>query len=179
MKRTLAILLALMLVGCAALAEAAVQDEGFVFRNGITWGMTPEEVAAAENIEEADAFDYGEKLTFMEFEDVKALANTEGDANFIFLNGALVVCGYEFDEEDIDVQTVLEAVKAEYGEPTDSDPATLNALLGALTGPSELEDGAFFAGWTLPDGTYVGITDSFDDIELAYFDAPAIGAQAE
>ncbi len=179
MKRTLAILLALMLVGCAALAEAAAQDEGFVFRNGITWGMTPEEVTATENIEEADAYDYGETLTFMEFEDVEALANAEGDANFIFLNGALVVCGYEFDVEDTDLQTVLDAVKAEYGEPTDDDPAALNALLDALMGPSEMEDGAFFAGWTLPDGTYVGITDSFDDIELAYFDAPAIGAQAE
>ena len=53
------------------------------------------------------------------------------------------------------------------------------SVLGALTGPSELEDGAFFAGWTLPDGTYVGITDSFDDIELAYLDSPTIGAQAE
>ena len=41
MKKIMAILMALLLVGCAALAEAAAQDEGFVFRNGITWGMTP------------------------------------------------------------------------------------------------------------------------------------------
>ncbi len=179
MKKIMAIVLALLLVGCAALAEAAAQDAGFVFRNGITWGMTPEQVAAAENNPDADAYD-DEALCFMKFEDVEALAGLEGDANYIFLNHALVVCGYQFDVVNADLETVLAAMTAEYGEPTDSDPAALNAMLGNLyDSTDELADDAFFAGWTLPDGTYVGMTDSFGDIEVAFLDVAVLNAEVE
>ena len=173
MKKVFAVMLAvaLMLTGAAL-------GEGFAFRNGVAWGMTPDEVLATEGDAESDRMDAPGGLTIVIIDDID-FDGIEGDANYVFLNDALVVCGYTFELDDTSVEAVAEKAVALYGEPTDTDPAELTALLAQVNDAGDIEDDAYYVAWHLEDGTLVALTDNFGDVELAYVDAVGIRAGSD
>ena len=80
MKRIVSVLLlAVLMLFCAA-----AMAEGFSFRNGITWGMTYDEVDATEGAEKdtyESTTDEGRAIKGLEFQDV-SVAGTKADAAF-------------------------------------------------------------------------------------------------
>ena len=179
MKKMMILLLCMVLACGAALAEAG----SFSFRNGVVWGMTQEEVVAAEGSQEYDTFEVSAKMAGIEYDDV-VTSGVEAELNYLFINGALMIAGYEYDDEDIDILTLSQTLDAKYGAHEQADVDRLVALMKAYR-PDNADYAELFSDedsasitWTLPDGTYILLTDAYGDIQLAYFDEAAILASA-
>ena len=174
MRRILAIVLALLLCG-AAMAEGT----GFAFRNGITWGMTEDEVLAAEGGAEHQRNEMEPGLSLIVIED-DMTTGAKGDVNYVFMNGALVMDGYYYHTGDISADELSAALSEKYGEPAPADIPRFLAVMTALHGetPPDLPEGALFWNWTLEDGTYIVLTTSWDtdmdELSLGYIDEAAI-----
>ena len=170
MKKLIAIMLALLFCG-AALAEGA-------FPEGIAWGMSPDEVVALEGEDACERFpvEDGMEIVTRAGVSVEPFGGVEANLNCVFRADQLALCGYGFDSSDLDVDGALAALTGLYGEPTDSDFANMMELRSLLMGvPDEsvdegLEEGAFYAGWTLEDGIYLILTDNYGSVEVAWFE---------
>ena len=176
MKRRIALVLVMTLMGCAALAEA----QAFSFRDGVAWGMTQDEVLAAEGNPEYKSFNANDGMTGIEIDDA-AIAGVEADLMYNFMNGSLVMCGYEFDAEDITVDALAEQLASEYGPESEADYAAVvevyNIMFGAGGMTEEFLTEREAHCWTLEDGTILLLVAySDDDLDLAYMDAAGIRA---
>ena len=165
MKKIVAILLAaLMFCTCFACAE----ESAFTFRNGLHWGMTPDEVLAAEGRTEYWDFD---ELSYTastgELEDLM-VSKFEADITYLFVNGQLACLEigldlwHEYDAEDIEY--LKQALSIVYGEadPNLPVPATVAALM-------EMSDYTVVCGWQPAADSYVAILSNGRYIELGYF----------
>ncbi|MBR6667875.1 MAG: hypothetical protein IKL25_05895 [Clostridia bacterium] len=165
MKKIIAALLAaLMLCTCFACAE----ESAFTFRNGLHWGMTPDEVLAVEGRTEYWDFDelsYTASIT--ELEDLM-VSKFEADIVYFFVEGKLAcveidpALWHEYDAEDIEY--LKQALSIVYGEadPNLPVPATVAALM-------EMSDYTVVCGWQPTEDTYIGIMSNGNYIELGYF----------
>ncbi|MDO4867190.1 MAG: hypothetical protein Q4C10_11615 [Clostridia bacterium] len=177
MKKLITLLLVLALMGCAALAEA----QAFSFRNGVAWGMTQDEVLAAEGNPNYEAFDAGDgSMTGIEIDDVTA-AGVEAELMYNFMNGSLVMCGYEFDADDVTIDALAEQLTGKYGPESEADYAAIVEIYNIMFGPGRMTE-EFLSGrsprcWQLEDGTILLlIAYSDDDIDLAYMDGTGLRA---
>ena len=177
MKKLIALLLVLALMGCAALAEG----QAFSFRNGVAWGMTLDEVLAAEGNPEYDVYDTNNSgITGVEIDDV-SVAGVEADLMYNFMNGSLVMCGYEFDAEDITIDALAEQLAGEYGLESEADLAAIAEVYSIMFGAGSMTEEFLSVRptrcWLLEDGTFLLlIAYSDDDIDLAYIDGAGIRA---
>ena len=177
MKKLIALLLVLALMGCAALAEA----QAFSFRNGVAWGMTVDEVLAAEGNPEYETFNSGDGvMTGLEIDDATA-AGVEADLMYNFTNGRLVMCGYEFDAEDVTIDALAEQLAVKYGPASESDFAAVVEIYNIMFGPGKMTEEFLTERssrcWMLEDGTILLLIAYSDDaIDLAYMDGTGIRA---
>lgn len=102
-------------------------EEPFVFRNGITWGMSKAEVMALENGEASEYEEFG--LIGLIYGDVR-ISRFNGELCYYFLNDALVVCGYQvsYDHTQESFEYLKKAYSAKYGEPEEGNMESLYAL---------------------------------------------------
>lgn len=165
MKKTLAILL--LLVFCfTALAEEAA-DFTFSFRNGIAWGMSVEEVLAAEGNPKCEVEDEDDAQS-IEIEDVE-YGDAKCDLDYEFLDNELFMITLDFDTEEEtitfdDLKAKLVEVYGEPGEFSDEVKAELEE--------EDLEDLDSISSWTLADGTNIWLMEDTDehDIEIVFTD---------
>ena len=174
MKRILAIALALLVIGCAALAEDV---QSFALENGVAWGMSPSEVLAIEGDTDADYQSIG-KGTLLAVDDT-AFRGREADAGYVFVNDALAMALFALDAEDADPGALIAEMDAEYGEHRDDRGSAYFNATSHLTGilytimPEIRGVGAL---WVLPDGTQamvltdVGYGYEADDVLVAFID---------
>jgi len=120
MKKLIATLMVLALI--IAVAATAVADEApaFTFRNGVTFGMTPDEVAATETVgmPEVDIEHTHGPVTFkeLEYEDVPDEGIT-ADVKYLFVDEALVAIRCDYDHKVISYDTIRAELAAAFGEP--------------------------------------------------------------
>lgn len=146
--------LAWMLVLVFCLGGAAMAEEtGFVFRNGVTWESTPEEVRQSESAEgNENEFDGWIKLAYYETSASKFTA----DLFYCFQDGEMYCCGYNFgDLPEGDREYLTKALSSKYGETETSDPEALRTLM-CLMEPHE-EELLDVQNWRLDDGTYIAM----------------------
>ena len=171
---------------CAGTCMAAQTDE-FTFRNGVTWGMSLADVIAAENIteepEDRMMLPDGKEMLLLEDEDVTA-AGLEADSEYIFVDDALYVCGYEFGDET-DIDKLLESMEAKYGV---SQPVNWELFAKLMTPlfPDEIESQMsymqsveFSCEWDIDEQLYIMLYSDGGDIDLAYFDRADLLAWAD
>ena len=127
MKKLTAALMALMMV-FALVCAAAENAEPFTFRNGIAFGMSMEEVLAAETeqVHEIDTEHTHGPVTFAEAEYEHIRENdVPADIKYLFVEDKLVAIRMEFETRDIAYETVKADLAAQGGEFTALDLALL------------------------------------------------------
>lgn len=187
MKRSLSLILALLLLLPVAFAEKA--DE-FTLRDSITWSSTPEEVEAiVGDLSWSEEMNGGLGGLVQAYSNV-SFGNCSGEFQAIFVGdyNQLVSMGYEL--ADFPENQTLEQAVADLKAGLDAKYAPAEFELSALTelfsdyarllsddSPSfsEADISGNFYRWTAFDGTEIYLTDGIDDHwEIIYFNAPGI-----
>jgi len=140
--------------------------DAFRFRDGIRWGMNPQQVKALEN----------ENMVERVLQDWAIMVTTEkvavsrftADLVFIFRQEQLKMIVYEFQRQDAesDFQYLTGALCSLYGEQKEADPSMIRVLMDAVNpGRYKTDELKKAYGWLLSDGTalfqYQYAADSF------------------
>ena len=145
-----------LLIGNAPASSS--EDDSFVFRDGITWGMSKEDIIALEGNDYRSVstdFEDFELLNYMD----KQVSDYPAELNLAFYQNSLICAGYFFypdSQEDID--NLILAYTTKYGE---SHPGKEDFLkLYQLTQPDYAEycaayDEDNFFKWYAPGNTYI------------------------
>ena len=130
--------------------------DAFRFRDGIRWGMNPQQVKAleSENMVERVLQDWAIMVTTEKV----AVSRFTADLVFIFRQEQLKMIVYEFQrqEADSDFQYLTGALCSLYGEQKETNPTMVRVLMDAVNpGRYKAEALTKACGWLLSDGTAV------------------------
>ena len=130
--------------------------DAFRFREGIRWGMNPQQVKAleSENMVERVLQDWAIMVTTEKV----AVSRFTADLVFIFRQEQLKMIVYEFQRQDAenDFQYLTGALCSLYGEQKEADPSMVRVLMDAVNPGRYQADGLTKAyRWLLSDGTAV------------------------
>ncbi|MGN1069916.1 MAG: hypothetical protein ACI4P5_05855 [Candidatus Fimadaptatus sp.] len=178
MKVRLAVSISLILImlfctcACAEEMGDTQESEPFVFRNGIMWGDSMEQVIAAENSDDYKEDNLGnwQGIGYK----LAAVSNfTSRILVYAFADNQLMCIYYEFPDTfpEESRQYLLAALESKYGESVQTDSETIVQLLN-LIAPMERELTDIHS-WYLDDGTriaFFAMHDYYDIYYLFYFD---------
>ncbi len=188
MKRSLSLILALLLLLPVALAE----PEEFTLRDGVTWSSTPAEVEAV-----VGDLSWSEKMNgglggFVQAYSNIPFGNCSGEFQALFVGDyhQLISMGYELADfpEDQTLEQAVNDLKAGLDAkytPVEFDLPALTELFSDFArllsddSPSfsEADISGNFYRWTAFDGTEIYLTDGVDDRwQIIYFNVPGIEA---
>lgn len=154
----------------AAAPEAPAEGDGFTFRNGLHWGMTPEEVLAAEQqtafVQEVPLSDHivGRALS------VK-VSNFDVTGVYYFVdNGLAAVDFYPATAKNEDVSYLGNALKQVYGDTSLLDAAIQEKLYTVIAAARGSLDGIELPkyGWCPQDGTVIIMFHHHGTFDLIY-----------
>ena len=172
MKKLLSVVLCLaLLLSTAGFAAAELDEDGFVFRGGVRWGMTPEEVAASQEEQTSYPPD-GDGTTAVLRVTFPAVSVFRADMlYYCFENSSLYAAFYLFESENPTLY-LKRALGSLYGESGESAEirAEFEAVLGQVpTVAVRAENVASLGQWQTEDGTVILLA-AVDDIwVLAYY----------
>ena len=202
MKKPISILLCLVILFSVLPRCFAGNEDEFVFRDGITWGMSVAEVKEHEKPRIAEELNTeGSNYTYIGYEGVPVSSYPNANLFYMFKNGMLYGAIYSLDNaSDQTVDYILDALSSKYGVPgklgytevvkimlylydlavqtasADSwewfDPNNVDESLGV----TEATKGTVRlpgSSWELPDGTYIVYPDkSLSGIPLLLYFSP-------
>ena len=193
MKRIAAFLAALLTVFCAVSAGAEETVPGFRemietptptpapdafrFRDGIRWGMNPQQVKALENeaMTERTLQDWSIMLT----NEKVAVSRFTADLVFMFRQDRLAMISYEFQRKEpaADFVYLCGALSSVYGDMAAADPAKIKNLMDAIN-PNRFKTEAITEawGWNAPDGTAVYLYYFSPEAFAVMYVSPELGA---
>ena len=157
------------------LPEETVMDSvKFVFRNGVTWDASMEEVMASET-GECDSETW-EEFNVLGYTAV-SVSNYSADLVYIFHEDILVSAYYYFDllpTEDYDY--LVAAISSKYGMPITSATSRQATIMNIIVpGDYDLYE---VTNWELNDGTYIALfsmdEDEEDEFALMYSNEDAL-----
>ena len=176
MKKLIAILLTLCVL-CTGFATFA-DEAPFTFRNGITFGMSMEDVIAAETSRryEIDTERTRGGVTFaeVEFEHVTE-NNVRADLTYLFLDNKLVAIRVNYETRDIRFDQVKSNLVEKFGQSASVDVTLLGNGIFAVDDDGRLERKAeaIVAGSMMIvmelDGDDIDVT--FVDLSAAFINA--------
>jgi hypothetical protein len=178
MKKLIALMMVLCLLcaAAAAAAETTTTEEGLVFPNGVKFGMSPEEVAAAEGAPgKKDVEHTHGGITFDELEYEKVIEshfnNAKVDKHYLFIDGKLVGLCIELKSRDYSYEE-LKASFAAIAEFAALDYAALGNGIYVLDDEGEPEHNAVAF---VKDDVMVVIEpdDDGEDLDLTFVDLTA------
>lgn len=193
MKRITALLCAFAILLClpAAAEEATVPGiwaamesttatpapDAFRFRDGIRWGMNPQQVKALEG-EAMTERSMGDWSIMVTAEKV-AVSRFTADLVFMFLKERLMMITYEFQREDAasDFQYLTGALRSVYGEAAPADPATVKNLMDAIY-PNRYRTDKILQPccWGTADGTSIYLYFYSGDAFAVMYVSPELGS---
>ena len=130
--------------------------DAFRFRDGIRWGMNPQQVKALESeaMTERTMQDWSIMLT----NEKVAVSRFTADLVFMFRQDRLLMITYEFQRQEpqADYAYLAGALSSVYGEKTGVEPMKIKNLMDAIN-PNRYRTEAITEawGWMAPDGTSV------------------------
>ena len=170
MKRVLVYIICIsLLVSAAGFAAAEIDDDGFVFRGGIRWGMNPEKVAGTmeESVNFSSDGDSG--IIRVPF---PAVSNFKADMLYlIFESNSLYAALYEFDYENPSLY-LKRALSSLYGESVRDAEVTAEfaALLAEAPAVVPVTDEVVSLGqWETEDNTHIILASVGDIWMLGYY----------
>ncbi|MBR4458974.1 MAG: hypothetical protein IKS31_08445 [Clostridia bacterium] len=169
MKKLITLLTVICLLTAAVAAFAENPDAPFTLRDGITFGMAPDEVIAVEGnrgceweTERTRAFTF----TTLEYEHAMD-HGTPCELRFFFLDNALVAVKGSLETRDASYEKILADLTGFLGEPAPLDPAELGNAVYAVDDDGRPEYGAL----VFTSGTVKAVLErDGDDIEVTFLD---------
>lgn len=149
------------------------EKKPFSFRNGISWGMNPQQVSVIENIP-MEQRSSAEWSVMVPTEKVQ-VSRFYADLVYMFYKNALRMINYEFQEErsgqsdprSLNYQYLTGALCSVYGESRGADPAVIKGWMDRIYQDYYQQDKIHDAlEWTAEDGTAVFLY-YFSDISFA------------
>ena len=193
MRRKAAVILAVLLIAVSAIAGAeTVSDirdwfsmptatpapDAFRFRDGIRWGMNPQQVKALEieQMTERSMQNWSIMLT----DGKVTVSRFTADLVFMFRDNRLLMISYEFSRQpDADDFTYLSgALCSLYGEKTPAEPQKIKALMDAINPnryKTELITDA--EGWMTADGTTIYLYNYSPEAFAIMYVSPELGSR--
>lgn len=171
MKRFLPLIIALVLF-CAVPVSASLENGGvssirdlvitdkkpFSFRNGIQWGMNPQQISVIENVPMRTSMNSGSDWSIMVTESPVSVSRFSADLVYIFRQNALQMITYEFwnDCSTLYYQYLTGALSSLYGEAKNANPAMIKGLIDQIDKDHYKQDLITRAyEWNAPDGTSI------------------------
>lgn len=130
--------------------------DSFRFRDGIRWGMSPQQVKALESVNMVERV--LQDWAIMVTTEKVAVSRFTADLVFIFRQEQLKMIVYEFQRKDADAdyQYLTGALCSLYGEQKDADPTMIKVLMDAVNpGRYQADQLTKAYGWLTADGTAV------------------------
>ncbi len=176
MKKRKALLILIILSMAFSLMGAAAEGPGtssirdmvmtekkpFSFRNGISWGMNPQQVSVIENIpmEQRSSTEWS---VMVPTEKVQ-VSRFYADLVYMFYQNALRMINYEFQEErngqtdprSLNFQYLTGALCSVYGESREANPAVIKSWMDRIYQDYYQQEKIHDAlEWTAEDGTVI------------------------
>ena len=176
MKKRKALLILIILSMAFSLVGAAAEGAGtssirdmvmtekkpFSFRNGISWGMNPQQVSVIENIpmEQRSSTEWS---VMVPTEKVQ-VSRFYADLVYMFYQNALRMINYEFQEErngqtdprSLNYQYLTGALCSVYGESREANPAVIKGWMDRIYQDYYQQEKIHDAlEWTAEDGTVI------------------------
>lgn len=141
--------------------EDAAPAEPFHIREGVTWGMTAEQVLKAEGNPECETEDV-EDVRVVTIEG-KRVAGAACDVEYMFTDDELMMACFDYDTEDeaVSYEAMAAGLTGRYGEAS----AVSDELKSALPGEM-LSDVDAMSCWLLESNTLVCLMEDKDENEL-------------
>ena len=130
--------------------------DAFRFRDGIRWGMNPQQVKSLESVNMVERV--LQDWSIMVTTEKVAVSRFTTDLVFIFRQEQLKMIVYEFQRKDADAdyQYLTGALCSLYGEQKEADPAMIKVLMDAVNpGRYQADKLTKANGWLTSDGTAV------------------------
>ena len=158
--------LALILVSAQAAAESGgistIRDlvmgekKAFSFRSGVAWGMTPEQVAATEDLamEQRTSSDWAVMITA----EPAQVSRFSADLVYIFYQNALRMITYQFQQDcsTLNYQYLTGALSVKYGDGKEASPAVIKGWMDRIYQNYYRQDLIRNAlEWSAEDGTSI------------------------
>ena len=158
MKKVLLFVLVILFSTVSVISQHALAEdaagESFVFRNGITWGMTRDQVTALEDGEYTES-----GLSGL---DVLAYANKQAEQldaqlGYVFYNDSLVMTLYYFVITPEQSDALRAAYVTEYGGKEAGQEAYIQIAAKMNVDPESLRvlDESYFCKWNAPGNTMI------------------------
>lgn len=148
--------------------EADAPDiEPFTFRNGITWGMTKQEVLQTEGNPKYET-DTDDATETIEIEDVE-FGGAKCDLEYTFSDDDLFMVSVEYDTDEVNVS--FDGLRSKLVERF-GEPGAFSDDVKSELSEDALEELDTIASWTLEDGTEVWLMEDTDDqsIDIVFVD---------
>lgn len=153
---------------------AAAASEGFSFRNGITWGMTPDEVRSAEGRED-DSFREDGGIAALTYGYTDVSKYTADYLLYLFSDNKLVEATYIFTSSwsPATAKYINGALTQLYGDPTEMTADEISSEMSFYSG----FDGSAItsaSGWTTENALIRIAIDS--ELDITYLDPEFTGS---
>ncbi len=162
-----------LLAVCLLLFASAVsEDEAFTVRGAVTFGMSQEEVTAAETVRnyEIDNEKRG-NVDFLELEYEDITENgVRADLKYLFADKALVAVQLNYDTDDVSYTSVRDGLVKAYGQPAALDLKALGNGIYVLDDDGRPE--GQMESWVTGKVMIVLELDE-DDVNVTYLDLDA------
>ena len=154
--------IALVILACVLFVSIGIAEdsEKFVFRNGITWGMSLEDVLRTEGFENPEMFPI--RKHFSSFSEVK-VSGMDTSLVYVFDDNSLYACMYAIIDESINSEFAFSrlymSLSSKYGTPISYDKKLANYILQTVfdENTSASEDSVFRYAASSDTSTYLMI----------------------
>lgn len=163
MEKLLVMLLATVLLLCGA----AMAEEPFTFRDGLKWGMSPDEVQAVEGVFD-DEYSFGS--TDMAIIEEGSFEGIDCTLQYMFVDNKFCAfaVGPRYDADSLtqqELEQITAYLTAAYGEPAPADAVPY--LIDKFITNSGVE---IVTGWQPAEDIYITLIDTYATTALYYFD---------
>ncbi len=135
---------------------AAAEKKPFSFRNGVSWGMNPQQVSVIEDVQ-MEQFFSNEWSVLMTSSPV-TVSRFSADLVYIFYQNALRMITYEFQTNvnTLNYQYLTGALCSVYGENMNANPAIIKGWMDRVYPNRYVQEWIQDAlEWSAEDGTYI------------------------
>ena len=157
---------------------ATPAPDAFRFRDGIRWGMNPQQVKALEVVQMTERS--MQNWSIMLTDGKVSVSRFTADLVFMFRDNRLLMISYEFSrQEDADAFSYLSgALCSLYGEKSSAEPLKIKALMDAINPnryKTELIKDA--EGWMTADGTTIYLYNYSPEAFAIMYVSPELGSR--
>ncbi|MBP5729056.1 MAG: hypothetical protein J6Y48_18480 [Clostridia bacterium] len=157
---------------------ATPAPDAFRFRDGIRWGMNPQQVKALETEQMTERSE--QNWSIMLTDAKVSVSRFSADLVFMFRDNSLLMILYEFTGKPTtdDFNYLSGALSSLYGEAASAEPLKIKALMDAIN-PNryKTEDIKEAEGWMTADGTTVYLYHYSPQAFAVMYVSPVIGSR--